>query len=187
MSNDNVLYTQRLYLRLLEIDDAVHFANLVQSTHIPENGFGITFPYTVENAQQMIVRSQNMFENGHYRWAIVQKDTEKIIGLMSLSVNQAHHNAEIGYWIGDAYWNQGFATEAAYCVLQFAFEQKGLHRVFGQTFSHNPASERVLEKLGMKYEGELREHLWHDFSREYKSLLHYGCLKHEFDENKDQS
>jgi len=65
----------------------------------------------------------------------------------------------LGFWIGTDYWSQGYATEAGRAVIRFAFEQLNLNRVHAHHMVRNPASGRVLEKLGMKREGVLRQRL----------------------------
>ena len=65
-------------------------------------------------------------------------------------------SAEIGYWLGEAYWGRGICTEAVRAVTGYAIRQHGLTRVFAVPFTHNPASCRVLEKAGFVREGHMR-------------------------------
>ena len=83
--------------------------------------------------------------------------------------------AELGYWIGKPYWGQGYCTEAARATLDFGFEQLGLNRIFAHHFARNPASGRVMQKIGMTREGRLRQHVkkWDAF----EDLELYGILK----------
>lgn len=67
------------------------------------------------------------------------------------------HSAEIGYWLGRPYWNQGYATEAVQQMLNFAFVNLELKRVQAYVLEGNSTSVRVLEKCGFKYEGYLRK------------------------------
>jgi RimJ/RimL family protein N-acetyltransferase len=87
--------------------------------------------------------------------------------------------AEIGYWIAVPYWGRGYATEAAAEIVRYGFEERNLQRVFACHFTRNPASGRVLQKAGMKYEGTLRQHVrkWD----EYVDVAFYGVLRHEYD------
>jgi RimJ/RimL family protein N-acetyltransferase len=64
----------------------------------------------------------------------------------------------LGYWIGVPYWGNGYATEAGRAVLDHGFGELGLNRVYAHCFARNPASRRVLEKLGMRHEGTRRRH-----------------------------
>ena len=76
------------------------------------------------------------------------------------------------------FWGRGFATEAGREMVRFAFDDQSLHRVYAQAFSRNPASARVLQKIGMKHEGTLRHHMkkWD----EYVDLECYGVLRSDF-------
>jgi len=65
-------------------------------------------------------------------------------------------SAEIGYWLGTAYWGRGIATEAVGLVTQWAFDAHQLLRIFAQPFASNLASRRVLEKAGYRLEGTMR-------------------------------
>jgi RimJ/RimL family protein N-acetyltransferase len=65
--------------------------------------------------------------------------------------------AEVGYWIGQAHWGKGIATEALRCLSRYAFETFDLVRLQAPVFEWNRASARVAEKAGYKLEGRLRE------------------------------
>jgi len=84
------------------------------------------------------------------------------MGSIGLEIRREHARAELGYWIGKPYWSQGYVTEAAREVVRFAFDDLGLRRVFAIHFVRNPASGRVMEKIGMAREGELRRHMVKD-------------------------
>ena len=71
--------------------------------------------------------------------------------------NREYRSATIGYCLDDAAWGQGFATEAAGALLQWAFDTLQLNRVQAETDTRNTASSRVLERLGFVHEGTLRE------------------------------
>ncbi|QTA82731.1 GNAT domain-containing protein [Desulfonema limicola] len=83
--------------------------------------------------------------------------------------------AEMGYWVGIEYWGNGYCTEATKKVLEYGFDTQNLNRIFAYHFGSNPASGRVMKKIGMKYEGCLRQAIkkWGKFE---DSVL-YGVLK----------
>ena len=68
-----------------------------------------------------------------------------------------HHSAEIGFWLGEQYWNKGIATEAVRAFTQYGFREHGLSRIYAHVFAWNVASMRVLEKCGYQREGLLRQ------------------------------
>ena len=86
----------------------------------------------------------------------------------------------MGYWVGKQYWNQGFCTEAASALLAYGFEELDLNRICATHLVRNPASGRVMEKLGMRKEGVLRDH----FSKwdKYEDVVYFGILKREWEE-----
>ncbi|MHA7066223.1 GNAT family N-acetyltransferase [Azospirillum argentinense] len=80
-----------------------------------------------------------------------------LIGGIRLSILDEHGaTADIGYCLGRSYWGHGYATEAAGALLSVAFERLRLHRVYATCDVRNVASWRVMEKLGMRREGEFR-------------------------------
>ena len=95
-----------------------------------------------------------------------------------LHIASAHRRAELGYWIGAPYWRKGFATEAASAALAFGFETLRLNRIYAHHFAGNTASQRVLEKIGMRHEGRSRRHIqkWDQFV----DVENYGLLAEEF-------
>ena len=103
-----------------------------------------------------------------------------MIGAVGLRIEREDQRAELGYWIGRPYWNQGYCTEAARAVLDFGFEQLGLNRIYASHFTRNPASGRVMQKLGMTHEGRLRQHVrkWDAFEDvEVYAVLREGLAK----------
>ena len=83
------------------------------------------------------------------------------IGLHPLS-DVSRFTAEIGYWIGEAFWGRGLATEALKRFTDYAFEQFPFERLEGWIFATNPSSGRVLEKAGYEYEATMRRSAFKD-------------------------
>ena len=96
-----------------------------------------------------------------FQLALILRSEEKLIG--NGGIRKKSHNAteaEIGYEIDPKYWGKGYATEAANRLLQFGFQKLKLHRISSYCVADNQASAQVLEKIGMKCEGRLRENEW---------------------------
>jgi ribosomal-protein-alanine N-acetyltransferase len=85
--------------------------------------------------------------------------------------------AEIGYWLAEIHWGQGYATEALKALIPYAFTTFGLHRLEAYHFGWNPASGRVLEKAGLRLEGCLRERICKN--AEFTDAFVYGLLRDE--------
>ena len=133
----------------------------------------------VEEEASSYIRTiyDNFNDDKYFEFAITDKTTGKLYGAIALSNHQKFNNGELAYWIGEEYWGNGYATEAAKSILEFAFIEKGYNKVFARYFHSNPASGRVIEKIGMRKEGILREHVKKD--DEYIDLVYFGILKHE--------
>jgi [ribosomal protein S5]-alanine N-acetyltransferase len=84
-----------------------------------------------------------------------------LLGSMGVFFRLKHRRAGIGYWIGKAYWGQGYTTEAMRRIVAHIFQTYDVVRIEAHCFGTNPASARVMEKLGMTREGTLRQHFYH--------------------------
>lgn len=174
-----ILTTERLLLRPLTPQDAQQITHLLQSPEIAANGLGIPQPYQLADAERMLERVAQGPEKNQFTWAITLRPNGLMIGIITLILTPYHRRAEIGYWLGEDYWNMGYATEAAQYLIKDAFKRHKLNRLYAKSFVGNEASRRVLEKLGMQYEGLLRQHLWHELYQEYKDTHVYSLLRSE--------
>lgn len=170
--------TRRLRLRLFEITDAQNVQLLCNNEKICRNTLFIPYPYTIEHALDwMKAHRDNFSADKGYEFAITDKATGALYGAIGLSHDQRYQNGELGYWIGEAFWGKGIATEAGKALVAFAFKEKNFHKVYARHFGSNPASGRVIEKIGMTREGLLRDHVRKD--DRYEDMLYYGILRSE--------
>lgn len=107
------------------------------------------------------------------------KDRGGIIGIVSF-VPRPHQVAEIGWALHVDYRGRGYATEAARALADYAFSTLKIHRLHAITRSANTGSWKVMERLGMKREGQLREHETQDGER--VDVLYYGILRSEWED-----
>jgi RimJ/RimL family protein N-acetyltransferase len=170
------LETARLKLRPYVESDIAELLPLIGSREVAATTLRIAHPYTEQDARGFFALAR---EPGKTWLAITLRGDGRHIGGVGLRVDDSHQHAELGYWLGVPYWGQGYATEATRELLRYGFENLGLHRIFASHFKHNPASGRILKKLGMRYEGCQREHL-RKWDRFVDSEL-YGMLRHEWD------
>jgi RimJ/RimL family protein N-acetyltransferase len=101
------------------------------------------------------------------------------MGDINLVVEARHRRAELGYWLGVAFWNRGYMTEAVRRVVAFAFAELGLHRVQAHALVRNPGSWRVMEKAGMAREGVLRGYVHK--GGVFEDIVAYAVLRPEFE------
>jgi RimJ/RimL family protein N-acetyltransferase len=156
--------------------DADRVQELAGDRAVADTMLKIPHPYEDGMADTWIANHRNWFDERQQAvFAVTRKPDDTLIGAVGLRLELDEGRAELGYWIGKPYWNQGYGTEAARAALQFGFEQLGLNRVFAHHFVRNPASGRVMQKLGMIYEGRLRQHVkkWDA----YEDLEVYGILR----------
>ena len=145
---------------------------------IPKNTF-VPHPYPPEAAQEFVQKAQEKWQaDEDFTFAIIDKATGKFAGCMGIHPIAAHHRAEVGYWIGKAFWNRGLATAALRLLIQFGFEQLQLNRIEAGHFVHNAASGRVMQKANMRYEGLRRGYLLH--REQYKDAHWYAILRGEY-------
>jgi RimJ/RimL family protein N-acetyltransferase len=114
-----------------------------------------------------------------WHFAVEDAATRRYLGSCCLMVEpDSPSSAELGYWFLREAWGKGYATESSAAMLELGFCSLGFHRVWGKCHAHNAASAKVMEKLGMTYEGTLREHVW--LRDHFRSSRLYGMLEGEY-------
>jgi [ribosomal protein S5]-alanine N-acetyltransferase len=170
--------TARLLLRALDLSDAPRIAELAGDREIASTTLLIPHPYTLADAERWLSAQQAQTASpDHLNWGVCLREGP-LIGAIGLVLKREHDRAEMGYWIGKEWWGHGYATEAARAVVGFAFERLRLNRVCAYHYARNPASGRVLEKVGMLPEGVQRGHIkkW----GAYEDCVQYGVLKSDW-------
>ncbi|PWI20758.1 GNAT family N-acetyltransferase [Streptomyces sp. Act143] len=153
-----VLHTARLRLRPFTGADTDPLFALHSSVYVLR--YWDSPPWTERSrAERFIAVCQKMADEGSgARMAIDRASDGAFVGWIGLTGwNPDYRSATLGYVLDDAVWGQGYATEAAQAVLQWAFDTLDLNRVQAETDTRNAASARVLEKVGFLREGTLRE------------------------------
>lgn len=173
-----VLKTGRLLLRPLEPGDAAEVQRLAGHAAVASTTRSIPHPYPDGAAEAFIALTRANAQQGlGYTYAVVDRASGQLTGCVGLRLDPPDRRAELGYWIGVPYWGRGVATEAATAILRFAFapEHLDLNRVFATALTRNPASSRVMEKIGLLREGTLRQHVVKDGVPE--DLVFYGLVR----------
>ncbi len=185
MIHQPTLETERLILRPFSLDDAEDVQRLAGDKQIASTTMNVPHPYEDGMAESWIGTHDDTFNAGKgVAFAITMRRTGELVGAISLMSMVGGHQAELGYWVGVPYWNKGFCTEAGEAVLRYGFTDRGLNRIYATYLTRNPASRRVMEKLGMVQEGMLREHAlkWGVF--EDMGLM--GILRVDWDKRRNQ-
>ena len=179
------LTTERLTLRPFVADDAFDVERLAGMREIADTTLNIPHPYPHGGAAEWIRLHAPAWEVGtSATFAIVGRKTGALVGAISLMIKREHRRAELGYWIALDCWNLGYATEASRRIIDFGFEFLGLHRIEARHFLRNPASGRVMDKLGMQKEGVERD--WAIKWDRYETLTLYSILEPEWRARRDR-
>lgn len=114
------------------------------------------------------------------------KATGELIGNCGVRLNApGAREADIGYELNPEFWGNGYASEAARAMVEYGFTALGVHRIWSWCIADNTASARVLEKLGMRQEGRLRENEF--FKERWWDTLMYAILEPEWRAGKAQA
>lgn len=174
-----VLETTRLRLRPLTLADAPLVQLLAGAREVADNTLNIPHPYPDGLAEQWIAGRPEAARSGAgLTWAMAERATDALLGAISLMLAGQHRHAELGYWLGVPYWGRGYTSEAAAAAVAHGFTALGLHRIFAHHFARNPASGRVMQKVGMVYEGTQRQHVLK--GDHFEDIVHYGLLAEEW-------
>ncbi len=173
------LVTPRLILRSWQLEDVEVFAALSNDPEIADHTLSFVHPQPTGWASARLERSIDAFQSAkHYSFAVCLRDSQEVIGDCGITPDERHKRGEMGYWCGAPHRGQGFMTEAARAVLIFGFEQLGVHRVQASYFPRDPASARILEKIGMQREGLIRGYVRKNDRPE--DVIYYAALASDF-------
>lgn len=174
-----ILETDRLILRKIKLSDT---QDLFEYASDPEVARCVTWDYhkSIEDSINYLRSVIQKYRNKEIsEWGIVYKENNKFIGTCGyLWWNTTHARAEIAYALARRYWNRGLMTEAVKQVIKFGFEKMMLNRIEARCMLENIASQRVLEKVGMFFEGVMREVIFVKGS--YHDLRVYSILRREY-------
>ena len=153
-----ILESERLLLRELSISDAESMYYYAKEDTVTEYVLFETHK-SINDSLTFINQAIEKYANAdYYVWAIELKKNKHFIGSCGIhDIDRMNRSAELGYIISHDYWNQGIATEAGNLLMDFGFNNLKLHRIYARYFEGNEASRRVMEKLGMRYEGIMRD------------------------------
>ena len=173
------LTTERLILRPFAPEDASEVARLAGDRRIADTTLNIPHPYDESMALAWISTHAERAERDEgLSLAVTDRATSAIVGAAGLAINRPHRRGELGYWVGAEQWGRGYATEASRAVIDYAFGPLDLARVVAHCLTRNPSSRRVMEKLGMQFEGRLRQHMVKWDTAE--DIWIYGILREEW-------
>ncbi|ACT57869.1 GNAT family N-acetyltransferase [Hirschia baltica] len=153
-----VMETERLILREWSLKDAPEVDTHFSDEDVVKMTGSKPFPYLPNTAYGSIATRHGRYLRGMcYDFAIVDPTTKAIIGGCGVFKRTPDAPFELGYWIGKAYWGKGIASEAAKCVMDWAKQALNPDMIVAGHFADNPASGRILDKLGFGRVGGIDE------------------------------
>lgn len=183
MSTDSRLPTlegARLRLRHLEERDVDALFDIFSNPEVMR--FWISLPFEGKHeADQLLREIDELFEQGTlFEWGVALREDDRVIGTATLAyIDRSNGRAEVGYAIARPFWGQGYASEALRLLFTYAFREMNLRRIEADVDPRNEASLRLLEKLGFRREGLLRER-W-NIGGEIQDAVFLGLLRSEWE------
>ncbi|WP_163103171.1 GNAT family N-acetyltransferase [Peribacillus alkalitolerans] len=177
-SGTPTLVTDRLILRRLELTDAHSvFNHWLSDERVMDNlikGAHKSISETIERVTEIV----NKYDNQDFcYWGIVLKASGELIGAIDLfNFDETTENCEVGYAIGFNWWNKGYGTEALRAVIEYGFRHMKIHKISAAHNIDNPASGKIMLKVGMEHEGTIK-HMIRNSKNQYKNCAVYGLLQ----------
>jgi len=147
-----VLLSQRLVLRAPHKDDIDALSHLANNANIATMVSRMPHPYTAKDAADFVRRTADR-AIGKCVYAITKADNGEFMGCCALEPHEDGLTLELGYWLGQPYWNQGFSTEAAHALIDMAFRTRQIDQIDARCRVTNIASRRVIQKCGFQFQG----------------------------------
>jgi aminoglycoside 6'-N-acetyltransferase len=175
------LKSRRLVIRRFVSGDAEAFASYRSDAEVARYQ-DWECPYPLGEARKFITSLHHLAPGTPGTWfqfAVSLAPSGSLIGDAALRTSRADaRQAELGFTFAAAHQNQGYATEAVRAVVEYAFLKLAMHRVYSRTDARNLRAQRLLERLGFRREGELRESIW--FKGAWATDLLYAQLESEW-------
>lgn len=166
--------TSRLELRDLEIADCYRMHEMDTNPAVQVYLGGVDPPQTIDDTRRNIERIQAHYVHGFGRWAVIERESNSFIGWAGLkietNVNGHEKFYDLGYRFLPAFWNQGYATEAARALVDYGFQVLKADKICAYIEEEAAASRRVLEKVGFtvksRFLGDRTDELWLEIQSE---------------------
>lgn len=178
-SNLPKITTERLLLRKITMEDLDDMYAYASNDEVSKYVTWETHR-NITDTKDFIEYVINRYENNQIApWGIEHKETKKMIGSIDFVHWLPNHKvAEIGYVLSQEYWGKALMTEAAKALITFGFEKMDVIRIEARCVTDNLRSERVMQKVGMSFEGILRKSMF--TKGVHRDMKIYSILKEEF-------
>lgn len=175
--------TTRLTLRKLELTDAeMMFSNWASDDEVTRF-LRWDAHKTIDDSKNMIQMWVNNYQSDStYYWGMYLKDGQMIGSIGIMITSEYDFKAGLGYKIGSRWWGQGYTSEAARAVIDYMFKNTDIERIEAYNSVENPASGKVMEKVGMRKEGFSR----HNYKTRdgFQDCTLFGIIRDEWEQTK---
>ena len=174
------LRTERLILRKMRVGDEEDMYAYARKSEVTRYLLWSPHPDIYYTRDYLHYLATRYAAGSFYDWAIVLKSSGRMIGTCGFTAFDCSHDAaEIGYVLNPDYRGQGIAPEAVRAVMAFGFDKLALHRIEARFIEGNEASLRVMEKVGMRFEGYRREAML--IKGVYRTIGYSSILRAEYE------
>jgi RimJ/RimL family protein N-acetyltransferase len=181
-----IIETERLALTALMPADTDEIRAIMDDQLVSDNTLTLQYPYTRDHAIAFIERIRSGIESGtEVCFSIRLRDSKTLVGTIGQTLTTIHQRAELGYIVGKDFRGNGYATEACRGFLGYSFGVLGLHKVTAAWYTDNPASGRILEKLGFANEGIVREHFFR--GGRWRDSVTMGLLRQDYEDQQQSA
>ncbi|RAZ79283.1 N-acetyltransferase [Planococcus halotolerans] len=176
--------TDRLILRKMDHEDTQSiFDHWLSDERVSDNRVSAAHKSMSETAERVVRIIKGYYKNDFCYWGIELKSTKELIGEIDLyDFDNSTGNCEVSYSLGYRWWNQGYGTEALRAVVDFGFSHMNVHKISAAHNTDNPASGRIMSKVGMQQEGIIRDKI-RNSKNQYKDCAVWGILQEDYQKN----
>jgi len=169
--------SERLIFKEITIEDSEEFFYLASNPKVAKY-LKWEEHKSLKETEEFICSVIKDYKTGEiFSWGIYDKETKKFMGWIGLvEFKEAFLRCEIGYWLGETYWNKGYMSEALSCITKYCFEELNCKRVQAKHAIENPASGKVMLKCGFEKEGILRNYVFIK-NRNWDTVMYSRILK----------
>lgn len=179
-----IIEAEKIILRKLESKDFFNYLDYVNNEDI-SNQFN--FKYTIESAENRFNEIINKYneETKPFIWVITIKETDELAGMITVDkISLSNKSFSIAYGLREKFRGNNYAYQACYCLITYIFNNFDMHRLELAHNIDNIASQKIIEKLGARFEGVARESKF--YNGKFKDRKVYSIIKNEWDLYKNE-
>ncbi|MEI8343542.1 MAG: GNAT family protein [Candidatus Moraniibacteriota bacterium] len=153
-----IIKTKKFILRPMSLKDSKDLVKNMNNWNVIQNLSSLPFPYELKHARKFSGKiEREMKKDSPNDYVMVIEIEGEVVGAIGAHKIAPGHKAEMGYWLAEKHWGKGIMSEAVAKFMTHIFSQFKLRRIYSRAYAHNKGSMRVMEKVGMQFEGIKRK------------------------------